>query len=68
MVFRRAIKNIKARVLWIHDKDDEVMPYADVKKVIEDNLPIVNFMITRGLGHSKIYRDATVKKAILDFL
>ncbi|MEO6538879.1 MAG: alpha/beta hydrolase [Ferruginibacter sp.] len=65
---RRAIKNIKARVFWIHDEDDEVTPFADVKKVIEDNLPDVKFMITRGLGHSKIYRDATVKKAIIDFL
>ena len=65
---RRAMKNIKASVLWIHDEDDMITPVADVLKVKEDNLPQIEFMLTRGLGHQKIYRNPTVKNAILDFL
>jgi pimeloyl-ACP methyl ester carboxylesterase len=65
---RRAMKNIKASVLWVHDEDDQVTPIGDVLRVKEDNLPQVEFMLTRGLGHQKIYRDAKVKNAILAFL
>ena len=65
---RRAMKNIKASVLWIHDEDDKITPISDVLKVKEDNLSQIEFMLTRGLGHQKIYRDTTVKNAILNFL
>lgn len=65
---RRAIKNIKARVLWIHDHDDDVTPMADALKVQEDNNPNVKFILTNGLGHQKIYKDAAVKAAIIDFI
>lgn len=65
---RRAIKNIKAAVLWIHDHEDDVTPVADALKVQEDANDNVQFMLTNGLGHQKIYKDAGVKAAILDFL
>ena len=65
---RRAIKNIKAKVLWIHDHDDDVTPVVDALKVKEDANANVEFILTNGLGHQKIYKDPVVKKAILDFL
>jgi pimeloyl-ACP methyl ester carboxylesterase len=65
---RRAAKNIRASVLWIHDEEDDVTPVADAKKVQDDNLPNIKFVITKGLGHQKIYRDATTRKMIADFL
>jgi len=65
---RRAIKNIQASVLWVHDEDDLVTPLADALKVKEDALPHVQFLITKGLGHQKIYRDAAVKNSIINFL
>jgi esterase/lipase len=65
---RRAMKNIKASVLWIHDEDDNITPIKDVVKVQEDNLPHISFMLTRGLGHQKIYRDTRIKNAILQFI
>lgn len=65
---RRAIKNIKADVLWIHDEDDDITPLRDALKVKEDANKNVRFLITRGLGHQKIYKNTTVKEAILDFL
>jgi len=64
----RAIKNIKAKVLWVHDEDDDVTPLSDAMVVKEANYPNVEFVITKGLGHRRIYRDQNVVKAIVDFL
>lgn len=65
---RRAIKNIGASILWVHDEDDTITPICDALKVKEDDNPNVQFLFTKGLGHQKIYRDAAVKKSILNFL
>jgi len=65
---RRAVHHITAQILWIHDEDDEVTPLADAVKAKEDNHAHINFVITKGLGHNKIYRDEAVKKMIIDFL
>ena len=64
----RAMKNIKAQVLWLHDEDDQQTPFADALKVKKKNLPNINFVITKGLGHSKIYRDADMVKKIIEFI
>ena len=64
----RAMRNIKAKVLWLHDEDDDVTPLSDALKVKDKNYPNVEFVITKGLGHRKIYRDNRVVKAIIDFL
>ncbi|MFN5134533.1 MAG: alpha/beta hydrolase [Chitinophagaceae bacterium] len=65
---RRAANNIKAHVLWIHDEDDEQTPWSDAEKVMQDEHPNFQFMVTKGLGHRKIYRDNKVKKAVFEFL
>ncbi|RYY70987.1 MAG: alpha/beta hydrolase [Chitinophagaceae bacterium] len=65
---RRAMKNISASVLWIHDEDDDITPLADALKAKEDNNPNITFMITKGLGHQRIYKDPTVKSAVMAFL
>jgi len=65
---RRAVKNIKAQILWIHDEDDDITPLSDALKVREDNHNNINFVITKGLGHRKIYHAAAVKKAIENFI
>jgi len=65
---KRAMQNIKASTLWIHDEDDDVTPLNDALKVKELNLPNVEFHITKTLGHRKIYRDKTVKNLVIDFL
>jgi pimeloyl-ACP methyl ester carboxylesterase len=64
----RALQQIKASILWVHDEDDDVTPLKDVTPVIKKKLPNVQFMITQGLGHRKIYRDNKVTKSIIDFL
>ncbi len=65
---RSAAQKIKAEVLWIHDEDDDVTPWADAEKIQQDNHANFQFMITKGLGHRRIYRDNKVKKAIMEFL
>ncbi len=65
---RRAVNNITADILWIHDEDDDMTPLADAIKVKEDNHPHINFVITKGLGHRRIYHDTAVKKLVTDFM
>ncbi len=64
----RAIKNITATILWCHDVDDELTPWADAKTVQEENHSHIRFVVTNGLGHRRIYRDNKVSKEIIDFL
>lgn len=65
---RRAIKNIDAEILWIQDEHDSITPLKDVLKVKEDEHKHVNFFITKGLGHQKIYHDKDVLESIVSFL
>ena len=64
----RGVKNFNAPVLWIHDTDDIICPYKDTIDLQKENLPHIQFVTTKGLGHNKIYRDAGVQKKIIDFL
>ena len=63
----RSARNIKARVLFLQDKDDELTPYSDVEPIIRKNYPHFKFIITKGLGHSRIYKDSHTFKEIIDF-
>ncbi|MEO6719648.1 MAG: alpha/beta hydrolase [Ferruginibacter sp.] len=65
---KRALQNIKAKILWIHDEDDDITPLKDALKIKEQNLPNVEFVITKGLGHRKIYGDLLIKTKVLEFL
>ncbi|MFT3680619.1 MAG: alpha/beta fold hydrolase [Ferruginibacter sp.] len=65
---KRAMKNINANVLWFHDENDDTTPLDDALKVKEKNFPNIRFVITKGLGHRRIYTDETVRKEIIDFL
>ena len=64
----RAIEKISTPTLWLHDEEDIVCPMEDVAPVKESCLPHVTFKISKGLGHSNIYRDAQSVKTIVDFL
>lgn len=64
----RALQNIRAKILWIHDEDDDITPLTDALKVKAQNLPNIEFIITKGLGHRNIYGDFTIKNKVLEFL
>lgn len=65
---RRAANNITASVLWLHDEEDQMTPLSDALKVKEDNHPNINFVITKGLGHRRIYRENKIMRQVLEFL
>lgn len=65
---RRAMNNIKASVLWIHDEEDDITPWTDAEKVQADNHHNIKFVVTKGLGHRKIYHDKDVKNKVVRFL
>lgn len=64
----RVAKSLTNPVLWIHDRKDEITPYADILPTLERNQSNIRFLITEDLGHRRIYRDPTVCSEILQFL
>ena len=39
-----------------------------VFKVREENYPHIRFVITKGLGHRRIYRENKVSREVIDFM
>ena len=64
----RAAPNLKGRVLFLQDKDDNLTPLSDVKPIMDKNYPNFQFVISEGLGHRKIYRSDQSFKRIMEFL
>ncbi|OLY92741.1 Serine aminopeptidase, S33 [Cnuella takakiae] len=64
----RAVPNLKATILWCHDKGDDLTPFSDVAPVVAQNHPHITFRFSEGLGHRRIYRDNNTSRAILEFL
>lgn len=65
---KRAAANISFPVLWFHDREDPITPFSDVQNVQNDGHENIKFIITKGLGHRKIYRDAHVVQQIIEFV
>ena len=64
----RLVKEYSGKVLWIHDRDDDTTPFKDVVPIKQNPPAHVELMVTSGLGHSRIYRDNTVRKKVLEML
>lgn len=64
---RRIAKNLKAEVLWLQDKDDQMTPLSDVEPIIMENYPNFKFIISEGLGHRRIYRDNDSHRSVIRF-
>jgi hypothetical protein len=64
---RRIAQEIKAQVLWLHDKDDLMTPLSDITPIIKEHYPNFNFLISEGLGHRRIYRDNSSHRAVIRF-
>jgi pimeloyl-ACP methyl ester carboxylesterase len=56
-----------ARVLVVHDCQDESVPFTDAQEVVR-SWPGVVFHPTSGLGHNKIMRDEGVVRQVAGFL
>ncbi len=64
---RRAVENISAPILWIHDENDLITPLSDALRVKEDHHSNIQFVFTKGLGHRLIYRDPAVMQQVFHF-
>lgn len=64
----RIAPTLKAQVLWLQDKNDDMTPLADVVPIIEKEFSNFEFYITEGLGHRRIYRDDKASKKVIGFL
>lgn len=65
---KRIAPNLTNPILWIHDEDDDITPISDVKPIIDSKQSNISFLITRGLGHRKIYKDSNVVNRVIEFL
>jgi len=59
--------NMQVPLLVIHDEEDKEVPVA-VGKSVARSWPDANLIVTRGLGHQRILRDAGVKDAAVSFI
>jgi len=64
---RRALRQVRANILWIHDLDDDVTPWRDAEQVKSENHSTIQFINTTGLGHRRIYKDPIVAKQVVEF-
>lgn len=64
----RAAEHIKAQVLFLQDRQDKQTPFEDVEPIIDRGYPNFRFVISEGLGHRRIYKDASSIKIIMEFL
>ncbi len=64
----RIIPKLENKILWIHDEDDDITPISDLSERILEKQENVEFMITKGLGHRRIYKDPDVMKKVLNFI
>lgn len=64
----RALEQVKAQVLWLHDEDDQVTPVRDARAVEAKQFPNIRFVYTHGFGHSRIYREQSVIDEVVRFL
>lgn len=64
----RAIEKYPGPILWVHDEGDRVCPYADLINFQKKAPENIKFLITKGLGHNKVYKSAEVMDQIMAFL
>jgi pimeloyl-ACP methyl ester carboxylesterase len=65
---RRVLYQVPADILWVQDEEDTITPLKDALLVKADQHPNIQFLITSGLGHRKIYRDPEIIRQVVEFL
>jgi len=64
----RAVNNVAANILWVHDEEDFICAFGDVSPVQQANHKHIQFYLTKGLGHSGVYRRQPVFDEIIKFI
>lgn len=53
--------------LVVHDRNDRAVPYTDAQAIAEA-WPNARLLLTRGLGHQRVLRDAEVVREVVEFV
>lgn len=64
----RVARTATAKILWIHDQEDNICTFNDVRPLLSEQIERLELFVTKGLGHNKIYRDHHTKDKIIHFL
>lgn len=64
----RVAKLSLAHTLWVHDEEDNICTFNDVQPLLKEPIPMLEFLITKGLGHSQVYKEQHIKDKIIHFL
>jgi predicted alpha/beta hydrolase family esterase len=64
----RVVQKAHFNTLWVHDEEDKICSFDDVKPLLSEQLPKLEFFITKGLGHNKIYKMDSTRDKIVHFL
>jgi len=64
----RVARTATAKILWVHDQEDNVCTFNDVKPLLSEQIDRLELLITKGLGHNNIYKDNSTKDKIIQFL
>ena len=64
----RVVKQDLVATLWIHDEEDLICTFRDVKPLLNQSNPKLKFFITKGLGHNLIYKDPGTRAKVAEFL
>lgn len=65
---KRAVRKLDVPILWCHDKEDKMTPLSDVTPLMQQKPAHIEFFITEGLGHRRIYRSKEVQQKVISFL
>lgn len=65
---KRIVPKLENNIMWIHDKNDNITPLSDVEPIMRAQLSHVQFLITKGLGHSRIYKEKEVIRTVIAFI
>jgi pimeloyl-ACP methyl ester carboxylesterase len=61
------VRQIRARLLLVHDRGDDIVPHAH-SEGLRPHLPQASILTTSELGHSALTRDAGTISRIVEFL
>ncbi|HJV19991.1 MAG TPA: alpha/beta fold hydrolase [Sediminibacterium sp.] len=64
----RVVRRSLTSTLWVHDEEDNICTFNDVKPLLSEKISSLKFFITKGLGHNQIYREHQTREAIIHFL
>jgi len=65
---RRIVPILENKILWVHDKNDKITPLSDMEPIMRAQLSHVEFLITEGFGHSRIYKEKEVITTVIAFI